>query len=51
MSNFYQRWRKQSLVPERLYRVTGRIITKDVDALAPENLEHLTQIKNNQSNK
>ena len=40
-----------SLASERLFRGTGRIITTDSNLLAPENLEHLTQIKNNRINK
>ena len=40
-----------SLASERLFRGTGRIITTDRNLLAPENLEHLTQIKNNRINK
>ena len=40
-----------SLTTERLFRGTGRIITTDSNLLAPENLEHLTQIKNNRINK
>ena len=39
------------LAAERLFLVNGRIITTDRNALAAENLEHLTQIKNNRLKK